>query len=158
MRLLSRKTAWLALLLLAPLAGCSTDPLNRNGTLNGKVTIDGEPVTAGNVLFISENGIWTGSAPLRGDGTYTVKEPPLGKVQVAILTELYRDRPVPTEYPMAKSKENLPGSGGMIMPDPAVQGLVYKEIPAKYEKVETSGLTCVVKPGHQQQDFPLTAQ
>jgi hypothetical protein len=154
-----RTTLLMALLVLGPLAGCTPgDPLNRGGSLSGKVTIDGEPVTAGNLLLISEDGNWTGTAPLRGDGTYTVKEPPLGNVKVAVQTELYRDRRVPTQYPSAKGKDKLPGSGGMSLPDPSVRGLVYKEIPEKYEKPETSGLTCVVQRGHQQHDFPLTAK
>jgi hypothetical protein len=147
----------LALLLLLPLAGCGRgDPLNRGGTLSGKVTINGEPVTAGNILLVSEDGAWTGTAPLRGEGTFTVNEPPLGTVKVAIQTELYRDRTAPeNKYPAGKPGAKLPGSGGMKLPDPSVRGLVYTEIPAKYEKIESSGLTCVVTKGHQQHDFPL---
>jgi len=155
----SPKVHLLALLLLLPLAGCGgSDPLNRGGTLHGKVTIDGAPVTAGDVLVVSEDGAWSVASPLRGDGTFTVKEPPLGPVKVAVQTERYRDRPLPTKYPAAKAGAQSSGSAGMTLPDPSVRGLVYKEIPARYEKIETSGLTCVVQKGDQQQDFALTSK
>ena len=147
------------LLLLLAMTGCgSPDPLNRGGTLAGAVTIDGEPVTAGNILLISADGAWTGTAPLRGDGTYTIQEPPLGTVKVAIQTEMYRGRPLPTKYASPQVEGQAASSRGMVLPDPSVRGLIYKEIPAKYEQVETSGLTCVVTKGHQQQDFPLTSK
>ena len=150
----------LAIFIILPMTGCgAADPLNRNGTLNGKVTIDGAPVTAGNILFASEDGQWTVGGPLRGDGTYSVKEPPLGTVKVAIQTEMYRHRLAPTKYDgVAPAGGQLPGSGGMVLPDPKVRGLIYKEIPAKYESIETSGLSCVVTKGHQEQDFALTSK
>lgn len=144
-----------ALAVLLLLAGCS-EPLNRGGTINGKVTIDRAPVTAGNVLMVSEDGKWTGYAPLRGDGTYTVKEPPLGNVKIAIQTELYRGRSLPTKGG-GMSGSTKPGSAGMVMPDPSVRGLVYKATPAKYEQVETSGLTGTVVRGDQELDLPLTS-
>jgi hypothetical protein len=46
----------------------------------------------------------------------------------------------------------------MVLPDPKVRGLVYKAIPEKYERIETSGLTVVVTPGHQQHDIVLTSK
>jgi hypothetical protein len=154
-----RKLAFLTILLaLFVVAGCG-DPLNRGGSVSGMVTIDGEPVTAGNVLFASEDGQWTVFAPLRGDGTYLVKEPPLGNVKIAVQTEMYKGRAVPPNTknePRGDPKQV--GSGGMVLPDPSVRGLIYKAIPDKYEQFETSGLSCVVKRGDQQHDIPLTAK
>ncbi len=155
MNLISR--AFLLLTAAAPmfLAGCS-EPITRGETLSGRVTIDGKPVTAGNVLLVSENGQLTASAPLRGDGTYVVKEPPLGQVKIAVETLLYRDRAAP-EYGSEKTgKPGLVGSAGMVLPDPMVRGLVYQPIPEKYESVETSGLTLVIERKVQEFDIVLT--
>jgi hypothetical protein len=133
--------------------GCG-DPLNRGGKVSGKVTIDGEPVTAGNVLFQSEDGKWNASGPLRGDGTYEVDEPPLGRVQIAVQTLMYRGQSARAEG--GNRATGNPGSAGMVLPDPSVRGLVYKEIPGKYEELRTSGLTHVITHGDQTFDIPLT--
>jgi hypothetical protein len=46
----------------------------------------------------------------------------------------------------------------VILPDPSERGLVYRAIPEKYEKVETSGLTCVVQKGTQTHDLKLSSK
>jgi hypothetical protein len=150
----------LALAGLVPLltAGCQ-DPLNRGGAVRGQVRIDGEPVTAGNVLFVSEDGKWTGIGPINGKGEYVVKEPPLGKVQIAVQTEMYRNFAPPARgAPAHDGGGGPPGSKGMVLPDPAVRGLVYKPIPAKFESVDTSDLSYVVVRGDQTHDLELSSK
>jgi hypothetical protein len=130
------------------LAGCG-DPLNRGGDVHGRVTIDGEPVTAGNVLMVSEDGKWTGIGPINASGDYVVKEPPLGKVKIAVQTEMYRDAPPP---PKPGGKDGSP----MVPPDPSVRGTVYKAIPRKYEQIDSAELSCTVVQGQQPFDLKLT--
>ena len=71
--------------------------------MSGTVTIDGEPVTAGEVLFISEDGKWSASSPLSAEGTFVVKEPPVGIVKIAVQTEAFR----PSEAERAWAAEVL---------------------------------------------------
>ena len=135
-------------LMFLVLAGCKSG--NEGGEATGKVTIDGEPVTAGEVVFVSEDGILSSSGFIKGDGTYTVKEPPLGLVKIAIQTESFKtvdsSNGPPKPHPVMK------------MPDPQVMGSVYKEIPAKYGKVETSGLTVTIKRGQLTHDLKLSRE
>jgi hypothetical protein len=135
--------------------GCG-ETVTRGERLSGRVTIDGAPVTAGNVLLISEDGRLTATAPLRGDGAYVVQEPPLGRVKIAVETLLYRDRTPPENGEHPEKSGGPRGSAGMVLPDPKERGLAYRSIPEKYERVETSGLTVVVERGVQQFDIALT--
>ena len=141
------------------LACCSSgDGINHGGSVSGKVTIDNEPVTAGNVLFVTEDGRLSAIGRLRGDGTYTAPEPPLGPVRIAVQTETFRNRPAmqPTPGPRSGDGGVQGASRGIEPPDPKEIGIIYKEIPGKYEKPETSGLTYTVKKGNQEHNIPLT--
>jgi hypothetical protein len=158
MRTLSRFiTVVSACLPLLFVAGCG-DPLNRGGEISGTVTIDDEPVTAGNVLLVSEDGKWSVVGPISATGTYTVKEPPLGTVRIAVQTEMYSQKNNPDPGHKTGKGNEPPGSRGMVTPNPAERGLIYKAIPAKYEKIETSDLSVTVTRGNQQHDIRLTSK
>ncbi len=135
------------------LGGCG--PRINHGEVRGQVTIDGQPVTAGNVLFVSEDGQLTSTAPLNGDGAYVMKEAPIGKVRIAVQTLIYRGAAAPPTVGRGGGANQV-GSKGMVLPDPSVRGLVYKAIPEKYEKVESSGLSAEVVKGDQKIDISLT--
>lgn len=141
--------------LLAALAGCGgQNKINRGGEVSGKVTINSKPVTAGRVLLVSADGIHSASGALRGDGTYTVKEPPLGECKVAVETAQFRGAPRPVAPKAGKSREN--SSPGMVLPDSSEVGLAYVPIPGRYEKTDTSGLSYVVPRGNSTHDISLT--
>jgi hypothetical protein len=141
--------------LLAVLAGCGgQNKINRGGEVNGKVTINNKPVTAGRVLLVSADGIHSASGALRGDGTYTVKEPPMGECKIAVETAQFKGAPRPTTPRGGKARQN--SSPGMVLPDSSEVGLAYVAIPAKYEKVDTSGLSYTVPKGNSSHDLPLT--
>jgi hypothetical protein len=68
--------------LLLATAGCDGKPsvnssMTEEGTVHGKVTLDGNPVTGGEVVFSAANyqrkTAPSHSAPIGADGTYTVK-------------------------------------------------------------------------------------
>ena len=142
-----------ALSVLAVL-GCGGDGLNRGGKLTGKVTIGGKPLSGGNVIVTSEDGKYSVQGFINGQGTYSVLEPPLGKVKLAVQTSHLKGSTQPKAAPGGGAGKGE-GSAGMVLPDPKDIGLGYTPIPAKYEKPETSGLTAEIKPGDQTHDIEL---
>jgi hypothetical protein len=123
----------------------AADRKDETGTITGKVTFRGKPLPGGTIAFHPSRG-----KPLVGkirpDGTYTVKDVPVGKVRVTVETESVRPKPkVPSSIP--------PGSGEPI-PKRGKEPK-YARIPDKYAKPETSGLTCDVRGGNQTLDLAL---
>jgi len=140
----------LGLVLFAVLlaAGCGGDGVNRGGKLTGKVTIDGKPVSAGEVIIEGADRKHSMSGKIRNDGSYTIIDPPLGSCKLAVVTSTFKDVPPPT----AKK-------GPIDYTDPKTgEWPIYVPTPARYEKTETSGLTVDVKAGEQTHDIPLTAK
>ncbi|HEY1186939.1 MAG TPA: hypothetical protein VGE74_04745 [Gemmata sp.] len=148
-----------AVLLVLALAGCSGNRsgINTGGKLTGQVTLNGKPIKGGNVLVVSEDGKFSASGYVNGEGTYTVPEPPLGKVRIALQTSHLRGSMVP-KGTGPKSGGSNEGSRGMVMPNPKEIGLEFTEIPAKYENPSTSDLRFEVKGGDETHDLQLTAQ
>ena len=139
-------------------AGCGAGDLglNKGGKLTGKVALDGKPLAGGYVIVASESGRYSVQGYINAEGVYTVPEPPLGKVTVAVQTAHLRGAAVPKGDP-GKGKGGE-GSRGMVLPDPNEIGLGFTEIPERYEKGETSGLTAEVKPGNQTHNLDLTGK
>jgi hypothetical protein len=118
-------------------SGCGS----KFGDVGGKVTYHGKPLRWGTV-----KAQWTGgppgspnaaSAKLGEDGSYDIGKVPAGStVQIFLQIEPVRI-----------------GSGLTGKPSPEVikqtqEKVGYEEIPDKYKKAETSGLSVSVKPGH----------
>jgi hypothetical protein len=127
--------------------GCGRgDGVNRGGKLTGKVTIDGKPVSAGEVIITGTDGKHSMSGRIRTDGTYTVIDPPLGPCKLAVVTSTFKDVPPPSKK-----------KGPVDFTDPKTgEWPIYVPTPARYEKAETSGLTVEVQGGDQTHDIPLT--
>jgi len=137
-------------LLLAALVvavGCGGKGTAKN-SVSGKVTLSGDPVT-GTIVFVGSDGK-TVEAPISPDGTYTVDNPPIGSIKIAV--------------------KGLSGPGGMAPPTPsgakdtdklmgADKGKAASKMggtpPAKYAVAESSGLTFTVTSGKQKHDIPL---
>jgi hypothetical protein len=125
---------WLALLTLivVALTGCSksTDP---TAVVSGKVTLGGAPVTAGTVLFMTDDG-QAATAELNADGAYVVNCRP-GKFKVSVT-------PPPPPDPLAA---------------PATQpaSTAAQAIPARYRDLRRSGLTIEVKEGENKFDIAM---
>jgi hypothetical protein len=108
------------------LSGCSG---NKRHTIQGFVTLQGEPVPAGLVRIFGP-GDHLSTAPIRPDGTFTVTDVPAGQIRVTV----------------APAKERMAGSSGTAGPGsapPAPKAV----IPARYNDVGTSGLVYTVAPG-----------
>lgn len=122
-RLLSLPLA--ACLLLVGCGGEST------ATIQGKITHQGKPISAG-VINFQRAGKTLGGA-INADGTYSFELPP-GEYQVRV--------DAPGAMP--------PWKEGQPEPKP-----VPREAPSKYAAYETSGLTVTVASESQQKDFDL---
>lgn len=112
------------------LAGCSGG--TPTGSVSGKVTLGGAPLTAGCVQFTNQASGIGESAELDALGAYHVTALPVGEYQVAIT-------PPP---PPAPHEMDQPGP-------PRVN------IPGKYQDVKTSGLNATITRGTNTADFDL---
>lgn len=113
------------------LSGCSGP---ETGTLAGKVTVGGKPLTQGSVLFENaETGVSV-NAPLGPDGAYTVKT---------------HDRSglAPGTYKVAVTPSTFGGGEAPLVEAPSKQAPAASEIPAKYRGTASSGLSVTVKAG-----------
>ena len=106
---------------------------NPTGSISGKVTHNGEPLTTGVVMFLDSDAGIGASAELDADGVYEVLSLPTGQYQVAI------------QAPPAPSPEEV-ASGAQ---------LEKLEIPDKYLDPQTSGLTATITEGENSADFTL---
>lgn len=168
--------------LLAALCGCGG---SNAGSVHGKVTFDGQPVTGGTLVFYSETGSY--SAGIRPDGTYSITDMPAGEMTVTVETESVNPKNQKTVVYDGRSQgggggnKMYPGGGGgggggkpggaPVGPDgkkysagagspipegaPTEQG-EYVKIPDKYADKAKSGIKKSVTGGKQQIDIELT--
>jgi hypothetical protein len=120
-------------------AGCGPG-VPPTGEVHGKVTVNGNPVTAGFVKFFPEAGGEPVSTGLAADGTYRATGIPVGRAKVAIETLPFKNLTPP---PPGIAKQ----IGG-----PRTK---YVPIPAKYEKPDTSELTVEVEKGAKEWNVEL---
>ena len=137
------RTAWAAAVLFASLilvgSGCggAGAPV---GSVSGKVTYRGEPVTEGTVSFTSDILAASGTGEVQPDGTYTLATQgdglPLGKYQVCIMPPMQEEslHPQLSAAPVAKDMPN---------------------IPQKYRSFRTSGFEATVQEGENAHDFDM---
>ena len=132
----ARRLCTLALLLLAPLAGCGSQP-----AVSGTVTYKKELLTTGEVSFIAADGK-SRSGLIGSDGRYEVIDPPMGDVTIVVV---------------AKKAEGKAGKNNPLAGNPASGGsaTLRSLIPARYGDPRTSGLTFRVTGGRQTKDIDL---
>lgn len=120
------------LLTVLLLLGCGSGTKGPHGGISGKVTLDGNPVTAGQVSFFSSEMATGGMATIQADGTYQLETPlPTGEYAVTLAG--------PVEEP-----------GGPAAPP-------FK-VPPRYLQPASSGLTCTVSAGENTYDILLTTR
>ena len=116
------------------LAGCSP----ATGTVQGKITVNGTPLAAGLITFQSEVGNHDAfSAPVK-DGRYETGPTPAGPCKVTVI----------------HSSVVRPAARGSDLGRTRTAGVV--EVPEKYGRADTSGLTFSIKPGANTFDRDLT--
>jgi hypothetical protein len=121
------------------LCGCSSDDAasTPTGTVQGKVTLDGKPVTDAAIVFFAESAGVTASAVLDAEGKYTLKygdsfSVPVGDYRVSFGT--------------ANQSEEAPDPQA-LMENPEQFEVKAPPVPEKYRTAESSGLIAVVKEG-----------
>lgn len=157
-------------LLISATLGCGG-----KGTVKGTVTIDGSPLPAGRIAFIPSKGV-AASGEIK-DGQYTVTGVPSGDAKVTVETTTIKERIASLNLPPKTSLSGMRPPPGAQMPDNVKKDLeeeqkineknlqelkalqaVYRPIPDKYSKPETSGLTFTVKSGSNTFAVPLTSK
>jgi len=138
-------------LFLLLLTGCpKKSPV---GAMSGKVTYKGKDVTGGQLTIFTKDG---GAVPatIEADGTYSVRDLPVGEATVTIDTK--------TLKPANTSAVKFGGGEHKMKTGPVPEGYSqtapkgqYVEIPAKYADQKKSGLTLTVNSGPQTHDFEL---
>jgi hypothetical protein len=130
---------------LLALAGCQKEeapvkfhpapppPAHVRDSVEGHIRYHGSGLPSGYVQLYDESGTKVVTGPVMMGGTYTVWDPPHGKVKVAVTTRL----------PEGLSKAPPPTSRPGVI------------IPTRYADPDTSGLTFTVKGGKQTFDIYL---
>jgi hypothetical protein len=83
-----------ALALLAPTATAQ----EKTGTITGKITFQGKPLTGGVVTFIGKGAKIPGR--INADGTYRVREMPVGEAKIVVES---KDVAIPKAFASAKT-------------------------------------------------------
>jgi hypothetical protein len=153
-----RAAAALALSAVVTLAvGCGP----QTATVQGKVTVNGEPLKSGSVSFQSATGLVV-DAPIQPDGTYTAANVPVGTAKVVIsamdpkfeekMAELGgKGKPV-GEAGGGAGRGKTPTAGGTGTDWAAL----YRLVDEKYNNYDTSGLTVNVVSPTTTYDMPAT--
>jgi hypothetical protein len=121
----------LAGLLIVPLAGCG----DRTAEVTGTVQLKSQPLPSGVVTFFPASGMPMAAAVT--NGTFTLPALPYGSYRVTVLP-LATEPPVTTGPGGPRKPTGSPESAAAA---PAAKG---PQIPAKYNSVDTSGLSCPV--------------
>lgn len=107
--------------------------------VTGQVTVDGKPVTAGRVCFVTTDKSSSMTAELSAEGKYILNDCPNGEVRVAVMTKDYAImRGPPTKVRIKAGDSDKDGKDEYVpstRPNPH-----YVPTPSKYESFETSGL------------------
>jgi len=127
------------------LAGCG----GPRGTVSGQVKYNGQPLPAGEVVFICEAGDKPVVHATIQDGHYSVSGLSVGPAQVTVTTMAPA---VQSKLPPGVKPVEPPGGGPAETPAPGK----YVPIPPKYGRPDQSGLSCTVKGGSQTYDIDLT--
>jgi hypothetical protein len=170
---LRRQAAVIAGVILCALSLSGCGP--RQGSLSGKVTLDGHALKGGTINFHNKSGGESRTASIGQDGTYTVASIFSGEYVVTVETDSLRGGG--SSGPPAGSGAPPPGVGrppkdagpkggipeGIDMGDyrpssPVPAGKNYMKIPSKYADPAQSGLTFSHPGGAQTYDIPLTSK
>ena len=152
------------MLLLTAVAGCGSG----TGTVKGQVTFQGKPLSGGTIMFApvdsKHNSV---SREIDENGNFEVPNVPVGEARVSVDNQSLKPAPPvgsgggPPELLKKLGKGNPAPKKAEPPPDAAekdgskkARG-TYKEIPSKYYRTDTSGLTYTVTSGTQTKNFEL---
>ena len=115
---------------------------SQEATVSGKVTLDGDPLDHGSVIFVAGSKTKADSAAgdIKPDGTYLVQIGQSGKMLCGEYQVAVTARSPSQPHPM----------GGPPMPGELTT-------PARYADATTSGLRFMIRPGENTIDIPLVS-
>jgi len=151
------RSAGLLLFFCLIVAGCGPDYKAR-GKVKGKVKFFDKTLTCGTVAFAAKDGR-IGSGNIDFDGNYEVNDAPIGDVIITVTVPVASMGPMggkgPPKPPPGVPEMKGPGGSGNT-PAPSIDPKKIVEIPGKYSKAETSGLTYTVVKGEQTHNITLS--
>ncbi len=142
-----------ATLALVVLAGCGG---GGSATVEGKVTIDGQPARAGRVFFRSADGKSTVVATIMSDGAYRAVDVPCDAMRVTVS--------LPTKWERiglirdAKKAKASGAADGPKAPRGADGFEPDAKLPEKYQNPDASGLALTVKSGTNTYDIEISSK
>ena len=145
-----RSRQFLILWILALSAGCSGEGPDVVHRIRGHVSLDGQPLTAGNVRFTDPATGFAAFGAIADDGSYELNTGdagvPPGDYEVAISppTPETDDVTAPTPEELQELQSSKSETSSVI--------------PPKYHQYETSGLRAKVESGANEFDFDLTSR
>jgi hypothetical protein len=145
-------TSCFVLALLVP-AGCG---VGGSATVEGKVTIDGQPASSGRVFFRSADGKSTVVATIGPDGAYRAVDVPCDTMKVTVT--------LPTKWERigllrdAKKAKKSGASEGPKAPRGVGASEPGVKISEKYQNPDTSGLTLAVTSGTNTYDIEISSK
>ena len=128
---------------VATVTGCGV----QTGDISGTVSLEGQKLPSGRIVFLCEGGSKPVLMSSIRDGSYAVNEAPIGPARVTVETFELTTTPVPNMI-SSPSPPDQQAEGAV--------GAAYMRIPARYKTPTTSGLTHDVVSGNQSRDFDLT--
>jgi len=134
--------------------GCGSASSNP-GKLSGSVTLDGAPVTGGDLFIYSKPG--PVHATISATGSYTSTDLPVGEWKVTVSTESLNptQKKIPDTYEKKGGVSPGPkGKGAAVAKDPGT----YVAIPKLYQDEKTTTLSVNVTAGSQTKNFELTSK
>jgi hypothetical protein len=139
---------FVGILMMAVIAGCSSNPQITDAQIRGTITYKGNPLPGGEIrLFSKADPNKSQSGTIKADGSYEVLNAPLGEVMVLIDTEPIKSHP---SLMMAKAGPNAPvelkGAGGQLK---------YVPIHKKYRDASATPLSTKVDKGDNRADFTV---
>jgi hypothetical protein len=134
----------LGLLLLCSLAAGCGKP---KGSVSGKVTFKGKPLTAGFVIFTPEKGPAV-NASINSEGKYKAENVPVGTAKISVRTDAVTDS---ESFKMVKNPKD-PKEMRKLKPQSTGPKIPWN---SKYNDPEQSGLTYTVQEGPQEHDIDL---
>jgi hypothetical protein len=145
----------LVVVLPVAVAGCS-----KSGTVAGKVSVDGRPVSGGIVNFLGadvESGTQNSvTGTIHPDGTYEANKVPVGPIKVCIMPDAGTRTRAPKAPVRPRDREQGVKPNTTAADPASTAGPV--SIPPKYTKYDTSGLTLTVHGGTNPFDIEMTSK
>lgn len=135
-----RRAAPVAAVALAALLSASCKPAT--GTVKGTITVNGKPLPSGLITFESEVGNKDAYSAAIQDGAYETDQIPTGPCKISII------------HSAVPRPEAVGGNDLVPGRKPGAKAAI--EVPDKYGRSDTSGLTITVKEGVNTFDKDLT--